>query len=104
MNAPNFGILGEPTRLKILHELAVADCSVGDLVTRLKLSQPAISKHLKVLRDAGFVECRADAQKRIYRINSSQFKAIDDWLEPYRQLWARHLDQLEHMLDKQEGA
>ncbi len=104
MDASNFAILGEPTRLRILRELAVAERNVGDLVSRLKLNQPAISKHLKVLRDAGFVECRIDAQKRIYRIDSRQFEAIDAWLEPYRQLWTRHLVQLENYLDKQEDA
>ncbi len=102
MNAASFNVLAESTRLRILNELTVSERNVGDLVERLEVSQPAISKHLKVLRDSGFVACRAEAQRRVYRINSRPFKNLDDWLEPYRQLWTEHLDALECHLDEQE--
>ncbi len=100
MNVNTFNVLAEPTRLRILNELTISERNVGDLVGRLALSQPAISKHLRVLRDAGFVACRTDAQRRVYRIDSAPFKILDEWLEPYRQLWTQHLDALEHHLDK----
>ena len=102
MNATSFNVLAEPTRLRILNELTVSERNVGDLVVKLELSQPTISKHLKVLRDSGFVACRTEAQRRVYRINSRSFKNLDDWLEPYRQLWTKHLDALERHLDQQE--
>jgi DNA-binding transcriptional ArsR family regulator len=66
------------------------------------VSQPAVSKHLKVLRDAGFVTCRTAAQHRIYRIEATRFEALDAWLEPYRRLWTKHLDALERHLDSEE--
>ncbi len=102
MNAHAFTILAEPTRLQILNELRGSECHVGQLIEALGLTQPMISKHLKVLRDAGFVRSRADAQRRIYRIESAPFQAFDEWLEPYRQLWTKHLDALERHLDEQE--
>ncbi len=102
MNAASFNVLAESTRLRILNELTVSERNVGDLVERLEVSQPAISKHLKVLRDAGFVVCRTEAQRRVYRINSRPFKNLDDWLEPYRQFWTEHLNALERHLDEQE--
>ncbi len=102
MNATSFNVLAESTRLRILDELTVSERNVGDLVQKLKLSQPAVSKHLKVLRDAGFVACRIDAQRRVYRISSLPFKNLDDWLEPYRRLWTNHIDALERHLDEQE--
>ncbi|MGH9119323.1 MAG: ArsR/SmtB family transcription factor [Acidimicrobiales bacterium] len=97
-----FAVLAEPTRRRILDELRASDSSVGDLVDSLTVSQPTISKHLKVLRDAGFVSCRVAAQRRIYRVEAHRFEALDEWLEPYRRLWARHLDALERHLDNQE--
>ena len=102
MNAASFNVLAESTRLRILNELTASERNVGDLVGTLELSQPAISKHLKVLRDAGFVVCRTEAQRRVYRINSRPFKNLDDWLEPYRQFWTKHLNALERHLDEQE--
>jgi DNA-binding transcriptional ArsR family regulator len=72
---------------------------VGDLVAQLELSQPAVSKHLRVLRDAGLVEARVDAQRRLYRIRPEPFADLDAWLTPYRELWATHLDRLEDHLD-----
>ena len=97
-----FTVLAEPTRRRILDELRRSDSSVGELVSTLAVTQPAVSKHLKVLREAGFVSCRTAAQQRIYRIEAAPFEALDAWLAPYRRLWTRHLDALEHHLDTQE--
>jgi DNA-binding transcriptional ArsR family regulator len=99
--ADAFAVLAEPTRRRILDELCASESSVGDLVDALAVSQPTMSKHLKVLRDAGFVSCRIAAQRRIYRIEAPPFEQVDEWLEPYRRLWARHLDALERHLDRQ---
>jgi DNA-binding transcriptional ArsR family regulator len=97
-----FAVLAEPTRRRILDALRRSDRSVGELVEALAVSQPALSKHLKVLREAGFVSCRTAAQQRIYRIEARPFEALDEWLGPYRQLWTRHLDALVRHLDNQE--
>ncbi|MEU4220777.1 metalloregulator ArsR/SmtB family transcription factor [Actinoplanes sp. NPDC026623] len=93
-------VLAEPTRRRILDELRLADSSVGQLVDRLAMSQPAVSKHLKVLREAGFVSSRTAAQQRIYSLEPAQFRALDAWLAPYRRLWTRHLDALERHLEE----
>ncbi|MER7892425.1 metalloregulator ArsR/SmtB family transcription factor [Micromonospora sp. NPDC094482] len=97
-----FTVLAEPTRRRILDQLRLGESSVGELVGALRVSQPAVSKHLRVLRDAGFVTCRTAAQQRIYRIDVAPLQAVDGWLDPYRRLWARHLDALERHLDSQE--
>lgn len=97
-----FVVLAEPTRRRILNELRTADSSVGELVDALGVRQPTVSKHLKVLRRAGFVSSRVAAQRRIYRIEPGQFQILDGWLEPYRQLWSRHFDALERHLDDEE--
>lgn len=97
-----FAVLAEPTRRRVLDELRRSERSVGELVAALTVSQPTVSKHLKVLREAGFVSCRVAAQQRIYRIEVDRFEALDAWLAPYRRLWTRHLDALEHHLDSQE--
>jgi DNA-binding transcriptional ArsR family regulator len=97
-----FVVLAEPTRRRILEELRTSESSVGQLVDALAVSQPTMSKHLKVLREAGFVSCRTAAQHRVYRIEAHPFEAFDAWLEPYRRLWNRHLDALERHLDSQE--
>ncbi|HCU48250.1 MAG TPA: transcriptional regulator [Micromonosporaceae bacterium] len=102
MAVDTFAVLAEPTRRRILDELRKADSSVGELVDVLDISQPAMSKHLKVLREAGFVSSRTAAQQRIYRIEAHPFEALDKWLAPYRRLWARHLDALERHLDSKE--
>ena len=99
MTVAAFATLAEPTRQRILDELRGSESSVGSLVDSLRLSQPTVSKHLKVLRDAGFVSCRTAAQQRIYRLEPPQFEALDQWLEPYRRLWTRHLDALERQRD-----
>lgn len=102
MSVDTFSVLAEPTRRRILDRLLVTESSVNDLVDALDVSQPTVSKQLKVLRDAGFVTCRTQAQRRIYRIHAGPFQALDDWLQPYRTLWGKHLDALEHHLDTQE--
>ncbi|PSK64972.1 HTH-type transcriptional regulator [Micromonospora sp. MH33] len=95
-------MLAEPTRRRILDRLRRAESSVGDLVAALGMTQPAVSKHLKVLREAGLVTCRTAAQQRIYRIDLRPLRAVDDWLGPYRRMWTDHLDALERHLDSQE--
>jgi DNA-binding transcriptional ArsR family regulator len=97
-----FAALAEPTRRRILAELRGGDCSVNQLVQALAVGQPAVSKHLKVLREAGFVSARVYAQQRIYRIEAGPFAALEQWLEPYRRLWITHLDRLENHLDNLE--
>ncbi len=102
MTADAFAVLAEPTRRRILEELRVSERSVAELVGKLDLAQPAVSKHLKVLRDSGFVSSRTAAQQRIYRIEPRPLRSVDAWLAPYRRLWTKHLDALERHLDKQE--
>ena len=94
-----FEALAEPNRRRILDLLLQAERPVGDLVVELAVSQPAVSKHLRVLREAGLVEVRTEAQRRVYRVRTEPLRAIDAWLEPYRQLWASRLDDLERHLD-----
>jgi DNA-binding transcriptional ArsR family regulator len=100
--ADAFAVLAEPTRRRILDQLRGAESTVGELVERLGVRQPAVSKHLQVLRAGGFVSCRAVAQRRIYRLEPRSFAALDAWLQPYRRLWETHLDALERHLDEQE--
>ncbi|MGH9379280.1 MAG: ArsR/SmtB family transcription factor [Thermoanaerobaculia bacterium] len=102
MDGDAFTVLAEPTRRRILDELRVSERSVGELVGRLDLAQPAVSKHLRVLRESGFVSCRTAAQRRIYRIEIRPLRSVDEWLAPYRRLWARHLDALERHLAEKE--
>jgi DNA-binding transcriptional ArsR family regulator len=94
-----FGVLAEPNRRQILDLLAGAERPVGDLVAELKLSQPAVSKHLRILREAGLVEVRGEAQRRLYRVCPEPLQAIDMWLEPYRRMWGSRLDDLERHLE-----
>jgi len=93
-------VLAEPRRLQILDLLRGGERPVGELVDSLGLSQPAVSKHLRVLKDAGLVEARPDAQRRLYRIRPEPLEELDEWLASYRQLWSTHLDRLEEHLDK----
>ena len=97
-----FTVVAEPTRRRILDQLRTSESTVTQLVEALDVSQPAVSKHLRVLRSAGFVSCRVAAQHRVYRLEAQPFEAIDGWLEPYRRLWTHHLDALAHHLDSQE--
>jgi DNA-binding transcriptional ArsR family regulator len=94
-----FEVLAEESRRQILDLLVQEERPVGDLVALLPLSQPAVSKHLRVLREAGLVEARTDAQRRIYRVCPEPLREVDDWLAPYRRQWAGHLDALERHLD-----
>jgi DNA-binding transcriptional ArsR family regulator len=94
-----FEALAEPQRRRILVELGAAERPVGELVTALRLTQPAVSKHLRVLRDAGLVEARIDAQRRLYRVRPEGLREVDDWLLPFRRLWVGPLDALERHLD-----
>lgn len=99
-----FEVLVEPNRRRILDLLLTAERPVGDLVQALAVSQPAVSKHLRVLREAGLVEVRTDAQRRLYRVRAEPLRAVDEWLEPYRRLWASRLDDLERHLDAMPDA
>jgi DNA-binding transcriptional ArsR family regulator len=94
-----FRVLAEPKRRRILDLLREGERPVGDLVDELASSQPAVSKHLRVLRDAGLVDVRVDAQRRLYRVRTQPLQELDDWLTPYRALWARSLDDLARHLD-----
>jgi DNA-binding transcriptional ArsR family regulator len=100
--ATTFEVLAEPRRREILDLLRGGERPVGELVDALELSQPAVSKHLKVLRDAGLVEVRQDAQRRWYRLRPAPLVEIDAWLEPYRDLWRGRLDALEAHLDRMD--
>lgn len=102
MVADVFVVLAEPTRRRILDRLRGRASSVNELVDALGVSQPTISKHLKVLREAGFVSCRTAAQRRIYRVEPRPLQAIDGWLAPYRRLWNHRLDAPQRHLDEQE--
>jgi DNA-binding transcriptional ArsR family regulator len=97
--ATTFEVLVEPRRREILDLLRTGERPVGELVERLTLTQPTVSKHLKVLREAGLVEVRHDAQRRWYRLRAQPLAEIDAWLAPYRQHWAGRLDALERHLD-----
>ena len=95
-----FEIIAEPTRRAILGLLVLAQQSPGDIERQLHLPQPTVSKHLRVLREAGFVESTVDAQRRIYRLKPGPLQEIDEWLSPFRRLWAPHIDALEKFLDR----
>lgn len=94
-----FDIIAEPNRRAILGLLSVSEQSVGELEQRLGMPQPSVSKHLRVLRDAGFVEATVDAQRRVYRLRPEPLQEVDEWLAPFRRLWSAHLDALERHLD-----
>jgi DNA-binding transcriptional ArsR family regulator len=97
-----FGVLAAPARRAILAELQRQPSSVNELVAAVAEAQPSVSKHLKVLREAGFVSCTGAAQQRIYVLEAAPFRELDAWLAPYRRLWERHLDALEQFLDHKE--
>ena len=96
----SFTVLAEPTRRSILDLLRTDERAVNDLVEELHLSQPAVSKHLRVLRDAGLVDVRADGARRIYRLRLEPLVEIDEWLAPYRRLWTESLDALGRHLEE----
>ncbi|HUB19690.1 MAG TPA: metalloregulator ArsR/SmtB family transcription factor [Acidobacteriaceae bacterium] len=97
-----FEILAEPNRRAILSLLVSSEQSVGEIERQLQMSQPMVSKHLRVLRDAGFVESTVDAQRRLYRLRPEPLREVDDWLAPFRRLWSAHVDALELYLDRME--
>jgi len=99
-----FAILAEPNRRAILSLLAAEERSVGDLEQRLRLPQPSVSKHLRVLREAGLVEARVEAQRRMYRLRPEPLREVDAWLEQFRRFWSVHVDALERHLDRMETA
>jgi DNA-binding transcriptional ArsR family regulator len=99
-----FAIIAEPNRRAILSLLASSERSVGELEQRLHLPQTSVSKHLRVLRDAGFVEARVEAQRRVYRIVPEPLMEVDAWLAPFRRFWTAHVDALERHLDRMERA
>jgi DNA-binding transcriptional ArsR family regulator len=96
-------VLAEPSRRRILDALSSGEQPVQALVEHLAMSQPAVSKHLRVLRDAGLVEVRAEGQRRIYRVRPEPLMELDQWLEPYRQMWRDSLDRLAEHLDHKRG-
>jgi DNA-binding transcriptional ArsR family regulator len=97
-----FEIIAEPNRRAILNLLVSSQQSVGEIERQLRMSQPTVSKHLRVLRDAGFVESMVDAQRRLYRLRPEPFQEMDAWLAPFRRFWSAHLDALECHLDRMD--
>jgi DNA-binding transcriptional ArsR family regulator len=97
-----FNVLAEPSRRDILDLLRQRERSVSELVERLALSQPGVSKHLRILREAGLVQVRPDAQRRWYQLRPEPLAELDAWLAPYRQFWADRLDALERSLDEED--
>ena len=93
-------VIAEPTRRRILDAVRDSECSVNDLVERVSMHQPGVSRHLKVLRDAGLVDVRREAQRRLYRLRPEPLMELDAWLEPYRAHWAGRLDALEQHLQR----
>jgi DNA-binding transcriptional ArsR family regulator len=97
-----FEIIAEPNRRAILGLLVSSQQSVGEIERQLRMSQPAVSKHLRVLRDAGFVESTVDAQRRLYRLRPESLQEVDAWLAQFRRFWSAHVDALERHLDRMD--
>ena len=97
-----FDIIAEPNRRAILSLLVNSEQSVGEIERQLRMSQPAVSKHLRVLREAGFVESTVDAQRRLYRLRPEPLREVDAWLDPFRRFWSAHIDALERHLDRMD--
>ena len=97
-----FQVIAEPNRRAILSLLVSSEQSVGEIERRLRMPQPAVSKHLRVLRDAGFVEATVDAQRRLYRLRPEPLQEIDAWLAPFRRFWSAYVDALERHLDRMD--
>ena len=95
-----FAIIAEPNRRAILSLLLSSQQSVGEIERRLRMPQPSVSKHLRVLRDAGFVESTVDAQRRLYRLKPEPLQEVAAWLAPFRRFWSAHVDALERHLDR----
>src|SRR3954467_13746716 len=96
----SFAIVAEPNRRAILSLLLSSERSVGEIERELQLSQPSVSKHLRVLREAGFVEARGEAQRRVYRLRPEPLMELDEWIAPFRRFWSKHVDALERQLDR----
>ncbi len=99
-----FEIIAEPNRRAILSLLVSSQQSVGEIERQLRMAQPTVSKHLRVLRDAGFVESTVDAQRRLYRLKPEPLQELDAWLAPFRRFWSAHVDALERHLDRMDQA
>ena len=97
-----FEVIAEPNRRAILDLLVASQQSVGDIERQLRMSQPTVSKHLRVLREAGFVESTVDAQRRLYRLRPEPLQEVDAWLAPFRRFWSAHVDALERHLYRME--
>ncbi len=97
-----FEIIAEPNRRAILNLLILSQQSVGEIERQLGMPQPTVSKHLRVLREAGFVESTVDAQRRLYRLKPEPFQEVDEWLAPFRRFWSAHVDALERHLDRMD--
>ncbi len=97
-----FEVIAEPNRRAILGLLASSEQSVGEIERQLRMPQPTVSKHLRVLREAGFVEATVDAQRRLYRLKPEPLQELDAWLAPFRRFWSAHIDALERHLDRME--
>jgi DNA-binding transcriptional ArsR family regulator len=97
-----FEIIAEPNRRAILRLLVSSQQSVGEIERQLRMPQPTVSKHLRVLREAGFVEATVDAQRRLYRLKPEALQEVDAWLAPFRQAWSAHVDALERHLDRMD--
>jgi DNA-binding transcriptional ArsR family regulator len=98
-----FAVLAEPNRRAILGFLASAEQSVGAIERHLRMPQPTVSKHLRVLREAGFVEATVDAQRRLYRLKPGRLQELDAWLDQFRRFWSGRIDLLEGHLDRMEN-
>jgi DNA-binding transcriptional ArsR family regulator len=98
-----FEIVAEPNRRAILSLLVSSQQSVGEIERQLRMTQPTVSKHLRVLRDAGFVEATVDAQRRLYRLKPEPFQELDTWLAQFRRFWSVHIDALERHLDRMDN-
>ena len=98
----SFSIVAEPNRRAILSLLLSSERSVGEIERKLRLPQPSVSKHLRVLRDAGFVESRIEAQRRLYRLRPEPLMELDAWILPFRRFWSKHVDALEQHLDRMD--
>src|SRR5215472_4520660 len=99
-----FEIIAEPNRRAILSLLASSELSVGEIERELGMPQPTVSKHLRILREAGLVEAEVDAQRRLYRLKPESLREVDAWLAPFRRFWSRHVDALERHLERMEKA
>src|SRR5438874_13437041 len=97
-----FEVIAEPNRRAILSHLVSSPRSVGEIERALRMSQPTVSKHLRVLREAGFVKSTVDAQRRLYRLKPKPLQEVDAWLAPFRRFWSAHVDALEHHLDRMD--